>query len=65
MEKIKVESHKEVIICPECETEQSAEVLHTWPWASYVHVCTNCNYIIMESEWTLKSLTGEELKFTN
>lgn len=46
-----VESHAETIICPECESEQRAIVEHTWPWWSYVHICTECNYIILESEW--------------
>jgi hypothetical protein len=42
--------HEERIICPQCESEQLATVIHTWPWYSYVHECT-CGYIIMESEW--------------
>lgn len=45
------ESHIETIICPDCESVQRAEVVHTQPWYSYVHVCDNCEYIIMESEW--------------
>lgn len=46
-----LESHIETIICPGCENVQRAEVVHTQPWFSYVHVCDNCEYIIMESEW--------------
>lgn len=44
-------SHNETIVCPQCETVQRAEVLHTSPWYSRVHVCTRCSYTIMESEW--------------
>ena len=46
--------HEEIIICPECETEQVAEVEETIPWFTYIHECTNCKYKIMESEWVLK-----------
>jgi hypothetical protein len=41
----------EIIKCPECETQQRAEVEDAWPWPIYVHECFNCKYIIMESEW--------------
>jgi C4-type Zn-finger protein len=44
-------SHKETIICPSCEREQVATVEHTWPWYSCVHICNECGYTIMESEW--------------
>lgn len=43
--------HEEEIICPECGLQQWATVEHTIPFASYVHHCTGCKYIIMESEW--------------
>lgn len=43
--------HYELIECPECKTEQFALVEHTFPFYSYVHECTGCKYIIMESEW--------------
>lgn len=46
-----MESHKETIECPECKCVQQAIVEHTVPFASYVHICDNCKYIIMESEW--------------
>lgn len=46
-----IESHKETIECPECNHVQEAIVEHTVPWYSYVHICTMCKYIIMESEW--------------
>jgi uncharacterized Zn finger protein len=45
--------HLEYIICPQCNKEQDAEVLHTKPWWTYIHHCIQCEYIIMESEWTL------------
>jgi len=44
-------SHFEDIKCPGCGSVENAEVLHTWPWWAYVHECTGCGYIIMESEW--------------
>ncbi len=43
--------HTETIVCPECETLQAATVLHSWPWWTYVHKCSHCRYIILESEW--------------
>lgn len=43
--------HAEYIHCPNCEDIQEATVLHTVPWHSYVHICTTCNYTILESEW--------------
>lgn len=43
--------HYEKIKCIDCNHEQIAEVQHTWPWWSYVHTCTRCGYVIMESEW--------------
>ncbi len=39
------------IICPECCDIQDAVVEDAWPFPIYVHTCTSCNYIIMESEW--------------
>jgi ribosomal protein S27E len=44
-------SHKEIIKCCECNKVQVAEVLHTFPWATFIHHCSGCGYIIMESEW--------------
>lgn len=44
-------SHNETIRCPNCESVQVATVEHTVPWYTYVHTCTNCEYIILESEW--------------
>jgi uncharacterized Zn finger protein len=43
---------KEVkIICNECDSIQDAVVEDCWPFPIYVHRCTNCGYINMESEW--------------
>ena len=50
-------THNEVIECPECKTVQWAEVEHTEPFYSYVHECDNCKLVIMESEW--KKITDE------
>jgi len=47
----KVHSHTEIIQCTECSKAQEATVYNTFPLASYVHTCTGCGYIIMESEW--------------
>lgn len=47
----KVDSHKELIICPNCDSIEIATVEHTFPWASFVHECVECKNIIMESEW--------------
>lgn len=58
-------AHCEVIRCPECKSIQKAEVTHTRPWYSYVHFCTKCEYIIMESEWepvNKEDLTGDDLE---
>lgn len=45
-----VESHTEEIVCPACRRGETATVLHTQPWHSYVHECS-CGYMILESEW--------------
>lgn len=52
-----VEMHKETIQCPECNHIQEAIVEHTIPWNTYVHTCTMCKYIIMESEWKVVNET--------
>ena len=39
------------IICPECNSIQDAVIEDAWPFPIYVHKCTGCEYIIMESEW--------------
>jgi hypothetical protein len=45
--------HFEMIICPQCDSNQDAWVEHTEPFYSYVHWCGECGYCIMESEWQL------------
>ena len=45
------EYHLDIIKCPSCDYLQIGKVEHTIPFASYVHECNNCHYIIMESEW--------------
>lgn len=42
-----------MIKCPACYTVQSAIVEHTIPFGTYIHHCVNCDYTIMESEWTI------------
>ena len=41
------------IRCPKCKTIQGAVItFEDWmPFPCYVHNCTDCGYIIMESEW--------------
>lgn len=43
--------HIEYIICPNCQSIQIAEVEHTIPWWGYTHICNECEYMTMESEW--------------
>lgn len=45
--------HYEKIVCPECGYTQNAQVLHAYPFFSYVKKCRSCGYIIMESEWEI------------
>jgi rubredoxin len=46
-------SYEEHIICPSCESQQTATVRlrPNEPFWDYVHTCTECGYIITESEW--------------
>ncbi len=39
------------IRCPECQSIQAATIKQTAPFLTYLHDCTNCGYVIMESEW--------------
>jgi len=48
---VRVKNHAELIVCPNCDLEQVAMVEHTIPFYSYVHICNECGYTIMESEW--------------
>lgn len=54
----KAESHEEKIVCPNCGSIESATVVHTEPWWMYAHICSKCEYQILESEWN----RFEELK---
>ena len=51
MHYLDVMSHTERIKCNECGLEQDAEVEHTYPFPTYVHVCEDCGFIVMESDW--------------
>ena len=50
-EKPKQETHKELIICPECQHQWNATVIHSVPFFTYIHHCQACNYVITESDW--------------
>lgn len=41
------------IRCPNCDTVQSAVVVKydQGIWPTYVHDCTKCGHVILESEW--------------
>lgn len=43
----------DTIQCPGCDTIQAAQVVQVEgaPFASFVHECAACGYIILESEW--------------
>lgn len=43
--------YPEMIECPMCNTVQGAIVEKAIPWGSFVHICCECGYVIMESEW--------------
>lgn len=49
----KIETHLVQIVCPECNHGQVATVEHTFPFYTYIHTCTNCNYLILESEFNI------------
>ncbi len=55
---VETEDHLEVIWCPECRTVQVASVEHTAPFFTHIHECTQCKYMILESEWN-QTTTGE------
>ncbi len=43
--------HKVKIRCPECGSIEDAKVEHTLPFWTYIHFCSKCGYVIMESDW--------------
>lgn len=45
-----METHEEIIQCPDCGSIEAAAVEHTVPFYSYVHTC-RCGYVITESDW--------------
>jgi hypothetical protein len=49
------ESWTERIRCPRCGLVQDATVVvyDEHPFAAYVHACTCCCYLIVESEWDI------------
>ena len=65
---------KDIIQCPVCDLVQVAEIENTFPWGTYIHHCTRCKYIIMESEWnsvliyksknTIMKMTVEQINST-
>lgn len=55
-----METHTEIIKCPDCGAIQNAEVRHTIPWYDYTHICEKCENMIMESEW--EHVEREEVK---
>jgi len=43
---------KQFIKCPECGSIELATVdTSTWPWNTFIHHCSKCEYVIMESDW--------------
>jgi len=45
------QTYTEWIICPECEKSQEATIEVGVPWNTYIHICEQCDYTIMESDW--------------
>jgi hypothetical protein len=50
---------KQFIICPECGAIELATVIkNELTWWTYIHRCSKCEYVIMESEWnTAKAIS--------
>ena len=52
----------ETIECPECGSHEKAEIEGDIFFASYLHECKKCGYLIMESEWqSVELLAGKTL----
>lgn len=50
----------ETIECPECGSHENAQIEGDVFFASYLHECKNCGYLIMESEWQpVETLEGK------
>jgi ribosomal protein L37AE/L43A len=56
-------THKVVIRCPNCIQLQNATVKHTEPFYTYIHECSNCKYVITESDWD--EVKGTSPKFSS
>ena len=43
----------ELVECPNCGSDEEATVTFPQghPWPTYIHTCSKCGHIIMESEW--------------
>ena len=39
------------IKCPNCGKIQTAKVIETFPWDTYIHDCVACQHTITESDW--------------
>ena len=46
-----IETRTEKIVCPNCGAIEVATVTETGFFNMYHHVCSQCEYIIIESEW--------------
>ncbi len=48
-----VTSHQEAIKCPQCQLKQFGTVTYDEDavFATYIHHCTGCAFVIMESDW--------------
>lgn len=42
---------QEKIICPECKSIEIGTVVNTIPFPTLIHECSQCKYVIMESDW--------------
>ena len=58
-------NHVERIKCPNCGRVQYATVHESIPFNIYVHECTGCGYIIMESEWVQVCSCGKSIMNSN
>lgn len=58
---------KVVIQCPECNYVQEADVTQheNMPFATYIHKCIRCQYLITESEWNQLSPSIVEIQECN
>jgi len=46
---------RDAIVCPQCDAPQVGTVTQREgdPWATCIHTCDRCGYLIMESEWNM------------